>query len=194
MDLLDSDFEGGLQTLEDLARTYAKDPDVRAALGMAYMDDEREYEALPHLEWAARKDPSPDLHDALFATYRALAMPVHARRLAGRTAHLARAANVDAERSRTGAAVDDELSLQDRLAFERGRTGVLHGDRKAALELQRLAAKHPDYLPVRNLLVTDRLLQGDPEGFIALAERTFSSAPGDPHALLNATRAAFFRG
>lgn len=194
LDLLETDFEGGLQTLEDLASSYAKDPDVRAALGMAYMDDGRVFEALPHLEWAARKDPSPDLQDALFATYRALAMPVHALRLAGRSAHLARAASVDAERTRTDAAADDALSLQDRLAFERGRTGVMHGDRKAANELQRLATKHPDYQPVRNLLVTDRLLKGDLEGFVALAERTFSSAPGDPHALLNATRAAFVRG
>ena len=195
LDQLEEDFASGLEALEGLARSYAKDPDVRAALGMAYMDDERVYEALPHLEWAERKDPTPALHDALLTAYLALDMPQHALRLAARSPHLSRGRNLadDAQAEADAAAIAD-LSAQDRLVFERARTGMLHGDAKAADSLERLLAKRPDYQPARNLLVTNKLLQGDVAGYVEAADDAFAHAPDNPHALLNAVRAAFLRG
>ena len=90
LDLLEDDFTSGLEALEGLARTYAKDPDVRAALGTAYLDDGQPFEALPHLEWAERKDPTPEWQDALLETYLALDMPQHALRLAARSGRSSR--------------------------------------------------------------------------------------------------------
>ena len=194
LDQLEEDFEGGLEALESLAKTYAKDPDVRSALGMAYMDDDRSYEALPHLEWAERKDPSPVLQESLLATYLALDMPQHALKLAARSPRFSRDQSVEDAQAQEDAAAENGLSVQDRLAFERARTGLLHGDGRAAATLKRLLAKHPDYQPARNLLVTNTLLQGDIEGFADAANDAFAHAPDDPHALLNAARAAYFRG
>lgn len=190
LDLLDEDFARGLEALEVLARTYAKDPAVRAALGTAYLDDDRPFEALPHLEWAERKDPVPEAQETLLEAYIALDMPVHANRLAVRSG-----------RVRPGdapppglAARDADLSSEDRLAFERARTGAFYGDPKAATALERLLAKHPGYQPARNLLVTFELLQGDLERYVVAAGEAFALAPDDPHALLNAVRAAFLEG
>jgi len=195
LDRLDTDFEGGLEDLEGLARTYAKDPDVRASLGMAYMDDERPFEALPHLEWAERKDPTPALQDALLATYLALDMPQHALRLAVRSGRLSRERGVDDEQPPKPDAVEGTiLPTQDRLAFERARIGLLHGDPKAAAAMERLLAKHPGYRPARNLLVTSELLRGNIERYIEVAGDAFALAPDDPHALLNAARAAILQG
>ena len=195
LDQLEEDFAEGLETFEGLARTYAKDPDVRAALGMAYLDDERPFEALAHLEWAERKEPTPSVQDALLAAYVALDMPQHVLRLAARSAHLSRARSLEEDADdREDTTAGAGLSVQDRLAFERARTGLIHGDGKAAAAMARLLAKHPDYQPARNMLVTGRLLRGDLEGFAEAASEAFARAPGDPHALLNAARAAFLRG
>ncbi len=191
LDLLEEDFERGLEALEGLARTYAKDPTVRAALGTAYLDDELPFEALPHLEWAERKDPAPAVQDALMETYLALDMPQHALRLAARSG---RAGLRDAARLEPEAGRRDGLPTQDRLAFERARTGMFYGDPMAAPALERLRTKHPGYQPARNLLVTHALLQGDLEGYVAAAREAFALAPDDPHALLNAVRAAFLDG
>ncbi|MFU8889598.1 MAG: hypothetical protein ACNA8N_13470 [Trueperaceae bacterium] len=195
LDLLDRDLPGGIRELEGLARTYAKDPEVRAALGVAYVDDERPFEALPHLEWAERKEPTPALQDALFATYLALDMPQHALRLAARSGRQPRERGRDeAARPEPDAAEDKNLPTQDQLTFERARIGLLQGDPKAATAMERLLAKHPDYQPARNLLVTHQLLRGDIGRYGELAADAFALAPGDPHALLNATRAAFIQG
>jgi len=195
LDQLEEDFASGLEALEGLARSYAKDPDVRAALGMAYMDDERVYEALPHLEWAERKDSTPALQDALLEGYLALDMPQHALRLAARSPHLSDERILeDDEHASADAAVGASLSVQDRLVFERARVGVLHFDRDAAAALERLLVKRPDFQPARNLLVTDKLYRGDLEGFVEAANGALAHAPDDPHALLNAARATFLRG
>lgn len=195
LDRLEWDFETALEELEGLARTYAKDPDVRAALGAAYLDDERPFEALPHLEWAERKDPTPTVQDALLSTYLALDMPQHALRLAARSGRVPRVLGVDDEaRPEPDALAVETLSRQDRLAFERGRTGLLHGDPEAPAVMVRLLAKHPGYMPARNLLVTNELLLGNVERYVEAAGDAFALAPGDPHALLNAVRAAFLRG
>ena len=194
LDRLEEDFEGGLEALEGLAATYTKDPDVRSALGMAYMDDDRPYEALPHLEWAERKDPSPAVQEALLTTYLALDMPQHALKLAARSPRFARDPSVEEAQDRADVAAEIGLSAQDRLAFERARAGLLHGDGSAATPLKRLLEKHPGYQPARNLLVTNTLLQGDIEAFADAANDAFAHAPHDPHALLNEVRAAYFRG
>ncbi|MDF1521747.1 MAG: hypothetical protein P1P87_02870 [Trueperaceae bacterium] len=190
LDLLEEDFARGLAALEGLARTYAKDPAVRAALGTAYLDDDRPFEALPHLEWAERKDPVPEVRDALLETYLALDMPHHANRLAARSG---RVRPGDAPPAGP-AARDADLSTEDRLAFERARTGAFYGDPTAAPTLERLLTKHPGYQPARNMLVTDQLLQGDLEAYVAAAGEAFALAPDDPHALLNAVRAALLEG
>jgi predicted Zn-dependent protease len=195
LDLVELDLQGGIQELEALARTYAKDPDVRAALGTAYLDDERPFEALPHLEWAERKDPTPHVQDALLATYLALDMPQHARRLAARSQHLSRESRPgDAAWPEMDAAEGRSLPTADQLVYERARIGLLQGDPKAAPAMERLLAKHPDYQPARNLLVTHELIRGNIGRFGELAEDAFARAPGDPHALLNAARAAFLQG
>jgi hypothetical protein len=193
LDQLEHDFGSGLEALEALARTYSKDPDVRAALGMVYLDDEQPFAALPHLEWSERKDPTPSRQEALLATYVALDMPHHALRLAVRSPHLSHELDREAP-TEAGGVRDDGLSTQDRLAFERARTGIMHGEKKAAADMERLLVKRPGYQPARNLLVTDKLLQGDLEGYVEAAAAAFAQAPGDPHALLNAARAALLHG
>jgi hypothetical protein len=195
LDQLEHDFAAGLEALEGLARTYAKDPDVRAALGMAYLDDQQPFAALPHLEWSERKDPTPALRDALVAAYLALEMPQHALRLAARSQYPSHDRDLEGDaRAAADAAPGVDLPVQDRLVFERARAGVLHGERGSAAALERLLQKHPGYQPARNLLVTERLVRGDLEGFVEAANAALAHAPDDPHALLNATRAAFLHG
>ncbi len=194
LDLVEGDFASGLEELEFLARAYPKDPAVRAALGMAYVDDERPFEALPHLEWAERKDPPPDLQHTLLATYLALDMPQHAMRLAARSGRLSWANGLDEDAPESPGFRGVTLPTQDRLAFERARVGLLHGEPGAATALERLLAKHPGYQPARNLLVTHEFLEGDIERYMEVAREAFALAPDDPHALLNAARAALMRG
>lgn len=194
LDLLEEEFASGLEELEFLARAYPKDPAVRAALGMAYVDDERPFDALPHLEWAERKDPPPDLQDTLLVTYLTLDMPQHAARLAARSGRLARAIGSNANAPEPHISEVIMLPTRDRLAFERARTGLLHGEAEAATAMRRLLAKHPRYQPARNLLVTHELLEGDIERYVEVAGEAFALAPDDPHALLNAARAALMRG
>lgn len=187
LELFEDDPEEGLAELERLAEKYTKDPDVRHALGATYLDLDRPFDALEHLEWAEKKQPTHHVRRALVDAYLRLEMIAHAGRVARRDPGL----ELDVTEEQPADGTDENaLSMKDQLAFERARTAILHGEARGIHDMRRLSDRHPDYAPARNVLATGHFIQGDLEGYRNAAREALRLAPQDVHALLNAVRLA----
>jgi tetratricopeptide (TPR) repeat protein len=187
LELFDDDPTEGIAELERLAKKYAKDPEVRYALGAAYLDLGQPFDALDHLEWSEKKAPTPHARRALANAYVRLEMFTHAARVARREPGL----QVDAAPESGAEATSGALPLKDQLAFERARVAILRGDPGGVRAMRDLSKRHPDYPPARNVVATGYFVQGDLAGFRDATHTALHHAPNNLHALLNAVRLAF---
>lgn len=193
LDLYEIDPYDGLVELENLSEKYPQDVAVRYALGTGYLDVNQPYEALPHLEWVAKRELTPERRDALVAAYLRSSMPVHAERMAKRDVGFASGSSL-AGIDISMADFPDSMATKDRLAFERVRFDVFNGDVSAIGRAQALSERVPEYIPARNLVATAAFMLGDMVRYKAAADAALRHDPGNLFALLNSVRLALLEG
>lgn len=178
------DPDEGLPLLADLAHDYPKDPRVRGAAGLAFLDADAAWRALPHLEWAVRRDPEPEWLEALEEAYADLGMPLHAaqvaRRQGGRPPEPLLEHLPGAPKS---------MSRKDQLELERGHVEISYLVRAGLDRIQAIAKKYPDYAEAANQLSLGYFLFSEFGKYDRAAQAAIARWPTDPLAVLHAVRA-----
>lgn len=187
LELFDKDPEAGLERLEALARKYAKDAGLRHALGISYLRMDRPKEALPHLEWAARRHEDPEVYRGLILAYMRLEMPTYAAR-AARRAREEGLADIPAPEEISPETVPDGMTEKDRLEFERARMEIFHAEAAGVGRMEALARRFPDFQATHNLVATGYFVLGEMARYRQTADAALARAPSNIHALLNSVR------
>src|SRR5690554_1253722 len=151
---LDTYPEEGLAELAELARKYPQDAQLRAITGMAFVEEDQAWRGLPHLEWAARRDPHPDWLEWLQQAYDELEMPLHAAQVARRRGS-GSAEGVLEYLPGTPAGMPRKQQLE----FERAQAEILNFERGGVERLKPVVKAHPDFAAATDLLATGYYLR-----------------------------------
>jgi tetratricopeptide (TPR) repeat protein len=181
----EEDKNAGIEAITALVQQYPKDANLRHNYGAMLMQLENWPRAKAQLELAANLGRNPLTAEALCLVYANLGMNAHLLVAARRCRDWGGPDHVDDVK----VALRDGLGEKDVLALEKARFAMIYENSSSAVrDLEHLARRFPDNLPILNLISSGHLTHGHLLDAKTSVEKALAVAPDNIHALLNLVR------